>query len=73
MAEITGNISEVRRISGSISGGASISGGLSAKSYIMPPTYSGPCEVAPAQEAQILHTNGYLVDNDIIVDPVPDC
>ena len=73
MAEITGSISKVSNISGGISGGISLSGELSERSHILPPTYSGPHEVTPSPEEQVLQTNGYVMADDITINPIPDC
>lgn len=35
------------------------------------PIYTGPYEVTPSQEAQILHTDDKLATEDIIVNPIP--
>ena len=37
-----------------------------------PPQYEGEYEVIPTKETQALETNGYLLKNDITVQPIPD-
>ena len=33
--------------------------------------YTGPTEVTPSGETQVLSTNGYFMGSDITVDPIP--
>ena len=37
------------------------------------PEYNGSYQVTPTQETQVLPTKNTLLEDDIIVDPIPEC
>ena len=38
---------------------------------IYPNPYSGTIDITPTEETQTLHTAGYMVHTDIVVEPIP--
>ena len=39
--------------------------------YIIPPTYTGETTVTPSEEEQTLLTDGFLMANNITINPIP--
>ena len=66
---LTGELSAVQSLSGQLSGREGLSGTLAQGAIA--PAYIGPVEVTPTQETQVLHTGGFLVGQDITVNPIP--
>lgn len=74
MEKITGNISPINQIDGSISLttdiiSGTITYGNGGSEYIIP--YDGVYEVTPTQETQTLLTQGKTLERDVVVNPIP--
>ena len=38
---------------------------------VLPPSYAGPYEITPSDEAQVLETEGMLAAENIVINPIP--
>ena len=69
--ELTGTLTPAATLTGTLSGSALVSGSLTVPQYVLPPAYSGPTEVTPSSEAQVLSTDTYYMTSNITINPIP--
>lgn len=70
MEKIIGSLS-TPTISGSLSGSGSISATLGVPVYVEHETYEGTTEVTPSDETQVLLTSGFMMVDNITINPIP--
>lgn len=71
MDRITGTLSAVRRIGGSLSAQAAVTAALSVPETIEPVHYAGPFEFTPSAQAQEIEISGMMATRNITVNPIP--
>ncbi|MBQ9075099.1 MAG: hypothetical protein IJY32_03950 [Mogibacterium sp.] len=69
--KLTGEISGVRTLSGTLSSTETLEGSLTIPAAILPPSYEGEYEVTPGEGAQVLSTDHLYMKGDIVIDPIP--
>ena len=69
--KLTGYLSGQSDLTGTLSGESELIGELSIPATIAPDKYDGPYEVVPAVDFQLLPTMEKLMEDDVIVHPVP--
>lgn len=65
---LNGKVNGTSNLTGKVSDTASLSGKIN---LYTPPTYHGVYEVTPSPETQILGTQGKLLEEDVVVNPIP--
>lgn len=71
MDKITGRISGIGKVSGSILSGGTITGTLSWSGGIPVIPYEGEYTVIPSTSEQVLYTNGLLMEDNVTVTEIP--
>lgn len=72
MERITGSLSAMRVVTGTLSGQSAISAELTVPEVVEPAHYMGPYEVTPTQEEQTIPAAGMMLTRDIVVNPIPN-
>ena len=68
---LSGVLSSGARLSGSLASAARLAGNLTVPSSAGHQVYDGPVEVTPGGTEQKLETQGKLLLQDIVINPVP--
>lgn len=71
MERITGSLSAMRVVTGTLSGQSAISAELTVPEVVEPAHYMGPYEVTPTQGEQTIRAEGMMLTRDIVVNPIP--
>lgn len=69
--ELYGKLTSPGELSGKLSTAQEISGELTVPQYVLPPSYGGPYEVTPSGEAQVLETDSFYMNGDVVINPIP--
>lgn len=74
-----GTINGISGLDGQVNGVSGLSGDISSTTTLVgeldaynPPTYHGEYEVTPSLETQTLRTQGKLLSQDVVVNPIPE-
>ena len=70
--EITAVISDSGEVTATLATTAQIGAALTVPTIITPPTYGGSYEVTPSASEQTLETDGYIMDGNITIAPIPN-
>lgn len=70
MDVLKGRILEQATIKGTLTGTVQMAGGLKVPRVVYPPAYQGPVEVTPTEEAQVLETKEFYLENDITINAI---
>lgn len=71
MDKITGALSVIRTVTGSLSNSISVTGKLTVPEVIDTRHYQGVYEFTPSDETQIIPTSGLKLTQDIVINPIP--
>lgn len=71
MEKLHGSISPVQKICGKLISQSTLGGSLTVPTIIEPEAYGGTYEVTPTNSVQVLNTNGYVMRNDVAINPIP--
>lgn len=71
-SELTGALNPIAGMEGTLSCETAITGKLSIPERVTPTAYEGPTTVTPTQEQQILRTRDFYMNDNIIVEPIPN-
>lgn len=69
--ELSGTLSSSGQLSGFLSATQTITGQLTVPQYVTPPAYTGPYEVTPSGAEQVLETDTFYMNSNIVINPVP--
>ena len=69
--ELSGVLTPAGTLSGTLSTPKTITGQLTVPQYILPPAYPGPYEVTPSSTEQVLNTDTFYMNGNVIINPVP--
>ena len=69
--ELTCVLSSPVTISGTLATPKNITGQLTVPQYVTPPAYTGPYEVTPSGAEQVLETDTFYMNSNIVINPVP--
>lgn len=69
--KITGTLSDLEGVSGTLSPIEEVSGVVTIPTIVRPESYTGPYHVTPAAESQVLETTDMIMDEDVVIDPIP--
>ena len=70
--ELSGVLTPAGTLSGSLSTPKNITGQLTVPQYVTPPAYTGPYEVTPSDTEQVLETDTFYMNGNIVINPVPN-
>ena len=70
--ELSGTLSSSGQLSGFLSATQNITGLLTVPRYVLPPSYEGSYEVTPSSEEQVLNTDAFYMNGNIIINPIPN-
>lgn len=71
LIEIIGSLKMTENITGKLSAAEKISGRINIPEIVRPAAYDGSYHIIPGQEAQMLDTRGYMMDDDMVIEPIP--
>ena len=71
VSQLSGAILAAGDLSGSLTGAATLGGAITIPPAIGGHVYAGPYEWTPTQETQTINTSGFLLEEDIIINPIP--
>lgn len=69
---LTGTLTPISGLSGRLSGASSMTGNIGIPERVTPARYTGPTTVTPTQAEQILQTQDFYMNDNIIVEPIPN-
>ena len=69
--ELSGVLTPAGALSGTLSTPQTITGQLTVPQYVLPPAYTGPYEVTPSDTEQVLNTDAFYMNGNVIINPVP--
>ena len=69
---LSGVLTPAGTLSGTLSTPTTITGLLTVPQYVLPPSYEGPYEVTPSSAEQILETDAFYMNGNIIINPIPN-
>ena len=69
--ELSGVLTPAGTLSGTLSTPKTITGQLTVPQYVLPPAYTGPYEVTPSSTEQVLNTDTFYMNGNVIINPVP--
>ena len=72
-AVLSGKISLVQTVAGSIDQQGALSGALSLDVENMLPVYRGAYEVTPGDQPQVLETENTTLLQNVVIGPIPSC
>lgn len=70
--ELSGTLSSSGQLSGFLSATQTITGKFTVPQYVLPPSYEGPYEATPSSEEQVLNTDAFYMNGNIVINPVPN-
>ena len=71
MAEMTGRLTSVGTMSGSLSGRGTLTAHMIAPDRVLPPYYEGEYVITPGAESVVMETEDLLMAQDVTINPVP--
>lgn len=69
---LTGTISTIQTIAGAVAPTGTVSGTITVGGSTAPPEYEGVYEITPTAETQTLDTEGRVLLENIIINPIPN-
>ena len=69
--ELSGVLTPAGTLSGTLATPKNITGQLTVPQYVTPPAYTGPYEVTPSGAEQVLETDTFYMNSNIVINPVP--
>ena len=71
MAEMTGKLTSVGTMSGSLAGMGTLTAHMIAPDRVLPPYYEGDYVITPGAESVVMETKDLLMAQNVTINPVP--